>query len=116
MKLPRMGLSHWVLLALILGILTGLFFGYYTAVLAPIGDAFIKIWQITVLPLVVVSLISGTGSLKAGQAKNIALKTGLVLLMFLAVGTAVFFADNPAPAGNQSLADLFIPSNPFQSL
>jgi Na+/H+-dicarboxylate symporter/ABC-type amino acid transport substrate-binding protein len=116
----------------ILGVLTGLFFGEDTAILKPIGDAFIKIWQITVLPTVAVSLIAGTGSLKSEDVKNIAIKVGLILMMFWAIGIAVFFSlplafpnhggaffptvQNPAQSDNLSLTDLFIPSNPFQSL
>jgi Na+/H+-dicarboxylate symporter/ABC-type amino acid transport substrate-binding protein len=116
----------------ILGILTGLFFGDYTAALKPFGDAFIKIWQITVLPTVVISLIAGTGSLKSDDVKNIIIKVGLILMMFWAIGTALFFSlplafpnhggaffssiQNPVQEDNLSLADLFIPSNPFQSL
>lgn len=117
---------------MILGVLTGLFFGDYTAVLKPFGDAFIKIWQITVLPTVVISLIAGTGSLKSEDVKNIVIKVGLILLMFWAIGIGIFFSlplafpihggsffssvQNPVQEDNLSLADLFIPSNPFQSL
>lgn len=117
---------------MILGILTGLFFGDYTAALKPFGDAFIKIWQITVLPTVVISLIAGTGSLKSEDVKNIVIKVGLILMMFWAIGIGIFFAlplafpshggsffssvQNPVQGENLSLADLFIPSNPFQSL
>jgi Na+/H+-dicarboxylate symporter/ABC-type amino acid transport substrate-binding protein len=120
------------LLGVILGVLTGLFFGNYTAALKPFGDAFIKIWQITVLPTVVISLIAGTGSLKSNDVKNIVIKVGLVLMMFWAVGIAIFFSlplafpnhggafftsvQNPVQEDNLSLVDLFIPSNPFQSL
>jgi Na+/H+-dicarboxylate symporter/ABC-type amino acid transport substrate-binding protein len=132
LKLARLSLPQWILLGVILGVLTGLFFGENTAILKPIGDAFIKIWQITVLPTVVVSLIAGTGSLKSEDVKNIATKVGLVLMMFWAIGIAIFFSlplafpnhggsflptiQNTAQADNLSLADLFIPSNPFQSL
>lgn len=132
MKLPRLSLSHWILLGVILGILTGLFFGEYTSILKPFGEAFIKIWQITVLPTVAISLIAGTGSLKSDDVKNIIIKVGLTLMMFWAIGTAIFFSlplafpnhggaffpsvQNPVQEDNLSLVDLFIPSNPFQSL
>ena len=117
---------------MISGIITGLFFGEYTAILKPFGDAFIKIWQITVLPTVAISLIAGTGSLKSDEVKKIVIKVGLVLMMFWAIGIAIFFSlplafpnlggaffssvQNPIQEDNLSLADLFIPSNPFQSL
>jgi Na+/H+-dicarboxylate symporter/ABC-type amino acid transport substrate-binding protein len=132
LKLPKLSLSHWILVGVILGILTGLIFGDYTAILKPFSEAFIKIWQITVLPTVVVSLLVGTGSLKSDDIRNIIIKVGLVLMVFWAIGTAIFFSlplafpdhggaffssiQNTDQSDNLSLVDLFIPSNPFQSL
>jgi Na+/H+-dicarboxylate symporter/ABC-type amino acid transport substrate-binding protein len=131
-KLPGLSLPQWVLLGLILGILTGIFFGDYCSVLAPLSDAFVKIWQITVLPSVAISLIVGVGSLKKNDAKNVVVKAGLVLVMFWIIGTAVFFSlqlafpaienafffstQSLAQTDNLSIVDMFVPSNPFRSL
>ena len=92
MKLPRLSLTHWILLCFIFGVLAGLVFGDLCSVLAPIGNAFIKIWQITILPSVVISLIVGIGSLKKDDAKKIATKAGLVLALFWAIGIGAFFS------------------------
>jgi len=49
-----MSLSARIFLGLGLGIVTGLFFGDLVADLKVIGDIFIKMLQITVLPYIVV--------------------------------------------------------------
>ena len=46
----RLNLSTSILLALVLGIGTGLFFGERCATLQIIGDAFIGLIQMTVIP------------------------------------------------------------------
>jgi Na+/H+-dicarboxylate symporter/ABC-type amino acid transport substrate-binding protein len=132
MRLRSLNLTIWILLGFILGALTGLFFGDLCSVLKPISDAFIKIWQITILPSVVLSLIVGIGSLKRDTARAIAVKAGLVLLLFWAIGVGIFFsfqwAFPPREAASffsaqdlnetigLNIIDQFIPSNPFQSL
>ena len=132
MRLPRLSLTAWIVLGLVLGVLAGLIFGELTSVLAPLADAFIKVWQITILPSVAVSLIVGIGSLKRDSARAIAVKAGLVLLLFWVIGTlalfsfqlafpareaASFFSTQDATATvDTSMTDLFIPSNPFNAL
>ena len=131
-KLPKLSLTHWILLGFTLGVLAGLIFGDLCSVLAPIGNAFIKIWQITILPSVVISLIVGVGSLKKDDAKKIATKAGMVLALFWAIGIGAFFSlqlafpniekasffstQDLAGAGDFNIIDLFIPSNPFRAL
>ena len=46
------------------------------------GNAFIKLLQITILPYICVSMILGIGGLTAGQAKLMAQKAGILLLLF----------------------------------
>jgi Na+/H+-dicarboxylate symporter len=92
MKLPKLSLTHWILLGFTLGVLAGLIFGDLCSVLAPIGNAFIKIWQITILPSVVISLIVGVGSLKKDDAQKIATKEPMVLALFWAIGIVAFFS------------------------
>ncbi|ACL17411.1 cation:dicarboxylate symporter family transporter [Methanosphaerula palustris] len=132
MRLRSLNLTIWILLGFILGALAGLFFGDLCSVLKPFSDAFIKIWQITILPSVVLSLIVGIGSLKRDSARAIAVKAGLVLLLFWAIGVGIFFsfqwAFPPREAASFfsaqdltetvgfNIIDQFIPSNPFQSL
>ena len=78
----RFSLSTYILLGLLLGVLVGIFFGEYSARLQIIGDAFIKLLQMSILPYIVVSLITGIGSLSFVQAKSLARKAGVLLLMF----------------------------------
>jgi Na+/H+-dicarboxylate symporter/ABC-type amino acid transport substrate-binding protein len=132
MKLPRLNLTSWILVGFILGILTGLFFGDLVSVMQPASDAFIKIWQITILPSVALSLIVGIGSLKRDTARQIAVKAILIILLFWVICVvgyfsfqlafpprmeASFFSTNDlAPTPDLDLIDQFIPSNPFLSL
>jgi Na+/H+-dicarboxylate symporter len=132
MRLPRLNLTTWILLGFILGIITGLFLGDLCSVMKPASEAFIKIWQITILPSVALSLIVGIGSLKRDTAKAIALKAGLILLLFWAICVIGYFSfqlafpprveasffstQDLAVKTDINLIDQFIPSNPFLSL
>ena len=53
-----MGLSTRIFIGLFSGVATGLFFGELVADLKILGDIFIKLLQMTVLPYIVVSLIA----------------------------------------------------------
>jgi Na+/H+-dicarboxylate symporter/ABC-type amino acid transport substrate-binding protein len=132
MRLPRLNLTAWILMGFILGVITGLVFGDLVSVMRPLSDAFIKIWQITILPSVALSLIVGIGSLKRDTAKAIALKAFLVLLLFWVICVVGYFSFQLAfpprveasffstqeLAGTPpiNLIDQFIPANPFTSL
>ena len=125
-------LSTYILLGLLLGVFVGLFFGEYSARLQIIGDAFIKLLQMSILPYIVVSLITGIGSLSFVQAKSLARKAGVLLLLFWAVGffmilvlplafpevdSGSFFSTSLiAPKKHVDFVDLYIPANPFKSL
>jgi Na+/H+-dicarboxylate symporter len=127
-----MGSTRQILFGLVAGIATGLFLGEYAAGLGILAEAYVKLLQMTVLPYVVVSIVSGLGALTLAQAKILGLRTGTVLLLLWALGlaivfvfplmfpsieTASFFSTTllePPRAFN--LVDLYIPSNPFYSL
>lgn len=55
----RLSLPQQVPLALALGTATGLFFGPMVSWLTPVGQVFISLLQLTVLPIMSVSLIVG---------------------------------------------------------
>ncbi|MGA2121510.1 MAG: cation:dicarboxylase symporter family transporter [Methanoregula sp.] len=132
MRLLRLNLTSWILVGFILGIVTGLFFGDLCSVMKPFSEAFIKIWQITILPSVALSLIVGIGSLKRNTAKAIALKAFLILLLLWVICVVGYFSfqlafpprmeasffstQDLAVKGDLNLIDQFIPSNPFLSL
>ncbi|OLE43778.1 MAG: hypothetical protein AUI36_23645 [Cyanobacteria bacterium 13_1_40CM_2_61_4] len=128
----RFTLSTQVVLALILGALLGLVCGEKTALLQGVGKAFILLLQMTVLPYIVLSLITGLGHLNYQQVKVLALRVGtllvlswglafvVILVMPLAFPTwqsASFFSTSLIEKHEElDLFTLFIPSNPFHSL
>jgi len=61
---PRFPLAAQVLIGLVLGVTTGLFFGEMVAFLHIVGEGFIKLLRMTVIPYIVVSLIGSLGTPK----------------------------------------------------
>lgn len=80
-----------IFLCMGLGILTGLFFGEMVAFLEVVGEIWIKLLQMTVLPYVMVSLIIGLGSLNYSEALLLARKGSVMLLLLWAVTLVVVF-------------------------
>ena len=131
-KWPRPSFSMCVLIGLVLGIACGVFFGEYCAPLQIIGDVFIKLLQMTILPYIVVSLIYGIGRLNQKEARTLASKAGSLLLVCWAIGIAVilmmplafpdlqtasFFSTSLLEQPKQvDYVDLYVPSNPFRSM
>jgi Na+/H+-dicarboxylate symporter len=125
-------LTTWIFLALALGIGTGLFIGEYANNLKFIGDVYVGLMQMTVLPYVVFSLIGNIGRLSVREVGLLAtsgLKIFLglwaiaaltVLLLsqaFPELTTGQYFSSamvDPPPKLNW--LNLFVPSNPFRSL
>ena len=120
------------MIALALGILTGIFFGEMVSFLKVIGDAYVRLLQMTVLPYIFVSLVSGLGRLTYRQAGQIAMKAGTVLLILWAIGFATmllgtlaypdwkaasFFSTALVESGKSiDFLQLYIPANLFYSL
>lgn len=73
-------LSTQILIGLIIGLLTGLFFGDKASALAIVGKAYIGLIQMSILPYMVVSLMLGIGSLSYEKARNLAITGGIVWL------------------------------------
>ena len=131
-KRVRLSLSTYILIGLVAGVLCGVFFGEYCAFLQVFGEAFINLLQMSILPYITVSLVTGIGSLNHEQAKTLASKAGLVLLLLWVIGlglillmslslpaleSASFFSTSMLEGREQAnLLDLWIPSNPFSSL
>ena len=125
-------LSTNIIIGLLLGIVCGLVFGEYCAFLQIFGDAFIKLLQMSILPYIVVSLVTGIGRLSFTEAKLIGIKGGRLLLLFWAIGFAVILIISQAYPSQESASffstslveikakvdflELYIPSNPFRSL
>ena len=126
------GFSSLILGSLILGIAAGLFFGDLAAPLQVLGQAYVGLLQMTVLPYILFSLIGNIGRLTRAQAGILA-RTGLIVLLALwamaglvviamamalpHIPTGSFFSTSlvSSPPALDFLG-LFIPSNLFQSL
>lgn len=121
-----------VIIALILGILTGVFIGEPAGSLEFLGNAYIRLLQMTVLPYVLVSIIGGLGRLDSRMAASIGIKAvQVILFLWLAVmltllllplaypnwETAGFFSTSlVAESARFNFLELYIPANIFASL
>ena len=130
--MKKLSLSTKVLIGLIAGILLGLFFGEKVAWFSVLGDVFIGLLQMTVLPYIMFSLIVNIGRLSMDTARKI-IKYGLIFLsMLLGIGVIALlllplafphwengsfysadFIREPMPF---NFVKLYIPANPFESL
>ena len=115
-----------------LGILVGLFFGESVAPLRLVGDGFIKLLQVTVLPYLLGSILSGLGRRTPADARRLAVRGGAVLVVFWAMALLLvaatslaypadhtpdsFFSPDAAVASRIDWVSLYIPSNLFSSL
>ncbi|MDJ0900223.1 MAG: cation:dicarboxylase symporter family transporter [Xenococcus sp. MO_188.B8] len=133
-KPPRKGLSlaSMTVIGLIAGITCGLFFGESAARLKILGDIYVRLLQMTVLPYIIFSLIGNLGKLNVEQAKLLAKRAGIVLLMLWGIGivmiiamplalpnqiSASFFSSSILESSQEAnLVKLFIPSNIFDAL
>ncbi|MEA3276648.1 MAG: cation:dicarboxylase symporter family transporter [Pseudomonadota bacterium] len=80
-RMRRISLSTAILAGMVLGIAAGVFFGEYVAFLGIIGNGFIRLLQMSILPYILVSLILGIGGLTYAKARLLAVKAGLLLLL-----------------------------------
>ena len=127
----RLNLAGQVLLGLALGVAAGIVFGEMVGWLKVVGDIFVRLLQVTVIPYISLSLITGIGALRYDEVKGLALKGGAILLVvwvitlvaillmplaFPAWPSATFFSTSlvEEPQAPDFLR-LFIPSNPFFS-
>ncbi|MCA9500018.1 MAG: cation:dicarboxylase symporter family transporter [Nitrospira sp.] len=131
-KTPRLSLSAKILFGMGLGIITGFFFGEETEPIGIVGQAFVQLLQMAILPFLMVSLMNGLGSLTYEEAISMGKKAGgiLVLLWVIALTvvavlpltfpqwpSAMFFSPSLAEETQPlDFLQLYIPSNPFFSL
>jgi Na+/H+-dicarboxylate symporter/ABC-type amino acid transport substrate-binding protein len=127
-----MSLTSRIFAGFLLGIALGLLVGEYTRPLQVIGDIYVGLMQMTVLPYIVFSLIGNIGRLSLSQLR---LLSGTALLIYLGLWsfaaltvllisqtfpelqTARFFSSSMVePPPRLDWLNLFIPSNPFRSL
>ena len=134
-RTPRLQMWHQILIAMILGLAAGHFIGEPAKLLAPLGDIFMSLIRMCVIPVVFVSLVTGITALSDMVAmRRIAWKSIVIYMVSMAVtallsmGIAMAFkvgagfglAAGPAPAAapSTSLKEALIgaiPSNPFKA-
>ncbi len=131
-KKPRTSFSQRVLIGVGLGTALGLFVGEHAAPLKVVGDAYVGLLQMTVLPYIFVSLIGNIAGLSLDGGKKLMRRAGITLLCLWGIGLLTipilalcypawdvgsFFSTSfleAAPAVDYQ--KLYIPSNPFHSL
>jgi Na+/H+-dicarboxylate symporter/ABC-type amino acid transport substrate-binding protein len=129
---PHRFRASWTVAGLAMGAASGLIFGEYCRPLALIGDAFVGLLQMTVLPYVVVSLLANLGRLTWLQSRRLGLIGGLVLLVLWIIGLSTIYAiahsfpdwksgsffSTAVTDGSTSidLVKVFVPANVFTSL
>lgn len=128
----KLSLSKKIYIATVMGLFFGMFFGDRCGVLEPFNVLFIRLFQITIIPYMIFSILHSIGSLTVENAKLIGRKGGLVLLglwlisicfafglqySFPDIERNKFFRPEEALKGTGvNFYDLFVPSNPFYSI
>ncbi len=134
MKTFRMPLSPFqrVIFSLLAGIGFGIAVGEWAGRLEWIGNAYIRLLQMTVLPYILFSLMGGLGRLELAMARRIGLAgAGLILFLWATAmltlltmplaypdwTSAAFFSTSLiTPPARFDPLTLYIPSNPFHAL
>ncbi len=128
----RLSLATQVVAALALGLASGIFLGELTTPLNVVGRAFILLLQMTVLPYIILSLITGLGHLNYQEVKSLGAKVGGILVLSWAMAfaailvmplaypdleSASFFSSSLVKMPESvNFLELFIPANPFHAL
>lgn len=84
--MKKLGSSGFIIIAMFLGILTGAILGEKASIFAPLGDIFLKLITMLIVPLVFFSIISGAASL--GKTKS-AGKIGILTLAYYLFTSAI---------------------------
>nr|WP_321406843.1 dicarboxylate/amino acid:cation symporter [uncultured Carboxylicivirga sp.] len=79
-------LGFQILVAMIVGVAVGIFMGPKASIFSPLGDLFIQLIKMLVIPLVAVSIISGAASLGATKSAG---KIGLSTIAYFIVTTVI---------------------------
>ena len=126
-----MSLSAQIFLGLGVGIATGIFLGEITTPLKLVGEGFVQLLQMAVLPYIIIALISGLGKLNYREAVSLSARVGSLLLLIWTLTLAVLyilplsfpqwesasFFSSTLFEQTQGFDFLeFIPSNPFYSM
>ena len=128
----RFSLTTLILFGLAGGILLGIFIGERAKILDPVGEGFIRLLQMAVLPYFIVALPLGFGRLTYEEARLTGFRLALFSMLLWALGfllvmslpfafpmleSASFFSNaSVEPPREINFVELYIPANPFSSL
>lgn len=127
-----MTFTRKILLGLLAGVFLGLFFGESVGGLSLVGDVYIGLLQMTVLPYIMLSLIANLGRISWSESRGLLTSLCAVFLVFLLGGGAILMlsplAFPPADAASffsRTLIEvpeaidfvgLYVPANPFAAM
>ena len=127
-----MSLSTRIVLGVLAGIGIGVLLGEFCFPLAIVGDIYVNLLQMTVLPYIVISLTTNVGRLSFEQAKRLGGRAGLIMvttwvLSLLVVAilplslpdweAGTYFSSSLVEEPEElDLLALYVPTNPFHSL
>lgn len=122
-------------IALVAGGVVGVIVGPSTAVLQPLGDLFLRLLQMLVVPLILVTLVAGASSISPARlgrvggkifiyymvTSAVAVTLGVVLALAVNPGTGLDMPSHGAhkPAQAPSITETLlgiVPENPFQAM
>lgn len=96
MKKLLQNLGLWIIIAMVIGIVVGVYMGPEASMFKPLGDLFIQLIKMLVVPLVLVSIISGASAL--GETKSAGLIGGLsigymIITTIISISVALFLGE-----------------------
>lgn len=128
-------LPIYVLLGGLFGVLIGLFSPFLSTAIAPVGDVYIRLMEVVVLPYLISSLVLGLGRLAPETALKLFKNSWLIYLtlwgttfvvVLIAASTVPLVQQaavinysavvEPGTGSNSSLIDLLVPDNIFEAL
>ena len=129
---------HWqILISLLLGVIAGAIFGEKLLWVSFLGDLFLRLLKMIIVPLIISSIISGVTSVGSAEklgklgiktfafyitSSLLAILTGLVLVNIVKPGVGADLGFSDAPTGLTTIdspLDIFyrlIPTNPIESM
>lgn len=127
----RMSLTLQMIIATLLGIACGLFFGEMCQVFDSWSNAYIMLLKITAVPYLICAIMHGVGQLSVAQALQILKKGAIFMGIAIAINIGMIYLAKfafPTPQGTQlggyvlneapplDVASLLIPDNIFNAL
>lgn len=106
----KISLLYRILAGLVLGAVVGLAFGPDVSVISPVGDIFVKLLKMIVMPVVISTLIVGAGSIHPAQLGRVGVKAlGIYMITTgFAVGVGLFVGNLFKPGKGMELKETVV--------